>query len=72
MVVLHLQHLYAKEVLPVIVVSHHDALFELIGRSLKNGEHATFGCHQNDPVLFRLHAHVRVQLIALTRGNLAI
>ena len=40
MVVLQLQHLYAKEVLPVIVVSHHDALFELIGRSLKNGEHA--------------------------------
>ncbi len=38
MLILHLRHVYAMEELPVIVVSHHDALLELIGTSLKNGE----------------------------------
>jgi broad specificity phosphatase PhoE len=40
MVVLYLQHIYAGEESPVVVVSHHDALLELTGRSLRNGEHA--------------------------------
>jgi broad specificity phosphatase PhoE len=40
MLLRHLQHEYAGEELPVIVVSHHDSLFELLGSSLKNGEYA--------------------------------
>ncbi len=40
MLVVYLRHVYAKEELPVIVVSHHDALLDLVGISLKNGEHA--------------------------------
>jgi hypothetical protein len=39
MMVLYLRHMYAKEELPIIVVSHHDALFELTGMPLKNGQH---------------------------------
>lgn len=39
MVVQYLQHKYAGARLPVIVVSHHDALFELTGKSLSNGQH---------------------------------
>jgi broad specificity phosphatase PhoE len=40
MLIRHLQLEYAGEELPVIVVSHHDSLFELLGSSLKNGEYA--------------------------------
>ena len=40
MLVLHLRQVYATEELPVIVVSHHDALLDLVGVSLKNGEYA--------------------------------
>jgi broad specificity phosphatase PhoE len=39
MMVQYLQHKYASARLPVIVVSHHDALFELTGKSLSNGQH---------------------------------
>jgi hypothetical protein len=39
MLVQYLQLKYAGELLPVIVVSHHDALFELTGKSLKNAQH---------------------------------
>jgi hypothetical protein len=40
MVIRYLQQEYAGSELPVIVVSHHDSLFELVGRSLSNGEYA--------------------------------
>ena len=42
MLLRHLQQEYAGEELPVIVVSHHDALLALTGKSLKNGEYVGF------------------------------
>jgi broad specificity phosphatase PhoE len=42
MLVRHLQQEYAAEDSPVIVVSHHDALLALTGKSLKNGEYVVF------------------------------
>jgi len=38
MLVEHLKRVYAGATDPVIIVSHHDALFELIGYSFKNAE----------------------------------
>ena len=35
----HLKRVYAESAEPVIIVSHHDALFEILGMSLKNAEY---------------------------------
>jgi hypothetical protein len=35
----HLKRVYAEAQDPVIIVSHHDALFDLIGYSFKNAEY---------------------------------
>jgi len=38
MLIEHLKRVYAGAEHPVLIVSHHDAIFEVLGRSLKNAE----------------------------------